>query len=143
MSPTLRRGRGRERTAIVWPVTRNVITVERENGDVICERCLLADTPWTRFRGLLGRCRLEADEGLLIRPAGSVHTLFMFFAIDVVFLDREDTVVKVVPALRPWRFAAARRAKRTLELPDGTASRLRLVPGERLVLVPGQLKEAA
>jgi uncharacterized protein len=124
-------------------VTRHAISVERENGEVICERCLLADTPWTRVRGLLGRRRLEADEGLLLRPAGSVHTFFMRFAIDVVFLDREDTVVKVVPGLRPWRFAAARRAKRTLELAAGAASRARLVPGERLVLVPGYVKEAA
>ncbi len=124
-------------------MTRNVITVERENGDVICERCLLADTPWTRLRGLLGRRRLEADEGLLLRPAGSVHMLFMRFPIDVVFLDREDTIVKVVPGLRPWRFAAARRAKRTLELAAGAASRARLAPGDRLVLVPGHRREMA
>ena len=124
-------------------MTRNVITVERENGEVICERCLLADTPWTRLRGLLGRRGLGADEGLLLRPAGSVHMLFMRFAIDVVFLDRDDTVVKIVPGLRPWRFAAARGARRTLELASGASSRAGLKPGDRLVLVPGQLKEAA
>ena len=124
-------------------MTRNVITVERENGEVICERCLLADTPWTRLRGLLGRRGLGADEGLLLRPAGSVHMLFMRFALDVVFLDRDDTVVKIVPGLRPWRFAAARGARRTLELASGAASRAGLKPGDRLVLVLGQLKEAA
>jgi uncharacterized membrane protein (UPF0127 family) len=123
-------------------VARDTITVERENGDVLCGRCLLADTPWTRLRGLLGRRGLGEDEGLLIRPAGSVHTLFMRFPIDVVFLDRDNTVVKVVPALRPWRLAAARRAKRTLELPAGRAARARLASGQRLVLVPGRAREA-
>ena len=125
------------------PVTPHAISVERENGDVICEHCLLADTPWTRLRGLLGRHGLGADEGLLLRPAGSVHMLFMRFPIDVVFLDGEDTVVKIVPGLRPWRFAAARRAKRTLELAAGAAARARLAPGDRLVLVPGHRREMA
>ena len=124
-------------------MAQDTITIERENGDVLCGRCLLADTPWTRLRGLLGRRRLSEDEGLLIRPAGSVHTLFMLFPIDVVFLDREDTVVKVVGGLRPWRLAAARRAKRTLELPAAAAARARLAVGERLVLVPGRPREKA
>jgi uncharacterized membrane protein (UPF0127 family) len=118
-------------------VARRTITVERENGEVLCERCVLADTFWTRFRGLLGRKELAESEGLLIRPASSVHTLFMRFPIDVVFLDREDTVVKVVPVLRPWRLAAARRAGRTLELGAGVCARAGLAVGERLVSCPG------
>jgi uncharacterized membrane protein (UPF0127 family) len=117
--------------------------VEREQGQVICGRCLLADTAWTRLQGLLGRRRLREDEGLLIRPAGSIHTFFMLFAIDVVFLDRDDTVVKVVRHVRPWRLAAARGAKRVLELPSGAAARARVAVGERLVLVPGRPREAA
>jgi uncharacterized membrane protein (UPF0127 family) len=113
----------------------HVIAVERERGDVVCARCRLADRPWTRLRGLLGRRRLEADEGLLLRPVGAIHTLFMRFAIDVVFLDRDYVVLKVVENVRPWRFAAARRAKAVLELPTGSAAR-RLRVGERLVIVP-------
>ena len=124
-------------------MAQNTITVERENGDVVCRQCVVADTFFPRLRGLLGRKQLAEDEGLLIRPAGSVHTLFMRFPIDVVFLDREDSVVKVVPALRPWRMAAARRAKRTLELAAGVAAQRRVAVGERLVLVPGRPKEAA
>lgn len=113
----------------------HVIAVERERGDVVCARCRLADRPWTRLRGLLGRRRLEADEGLLLRPVGAIHTLFMRFAIDVVFLDRDYVVLRVVENVRPWRFAAARRAKAVLELPTGSAAR-RLRVGERLVIVP-------
>jgi uncharacterized membrane protein (UPF0127 family) len=134
--PALRWGRLRAEIAKVGNVTRNLITIERESGEVVCGRCFVADTPWTRARGLLGRRRLAENEGLLIRPAGSVHTFFMLFAIDVVFLDADGTVVKVVPGLRPWRLAAARKAKRTLELASGTAARAGLTPGERLLLVP-------
>jgi uncharacterized protein len=114
-------------------VARRTITLQRENGEVLCERCVLADTFWTRFRGLLGRKELAESEGLLIRPAGSVHTLFMRFPIDVVFLDGDHRVVKVVPGLRPWRLTAARRAGRTLELSAGACARAGLAVGERLV----------
>lgn len=109
---------------------------------MVCARCLLADRPWTRLRGLLGRRRLGQDEGLLLRPVGAIHTLFMLFAIDVVFLDRDYTVLKVVENLRPWRFAAARRAKAVLELPAGAAAR-RLRIGEPLVIVPDWHREEA
>ncbi len=124
-------------------VARSTITVERQNGEILCEHCLVADTFWTRFRGLLGRRYLTEDEGLLIQPAGSVHSFFMRFRIDVVFLDREDAVLKVVPGLQRWRLAAARRAKRTLELADGVCASAGLAAGERLVLAPRTPREHA
>jgi uncharacterized membrane protein (UPF0127 family) len=122
-------------------MSSHVIAVERAQGEVVCGSCRLADRPWTRVRGLLGRRRLRPDEGLLLRPVGSIHTMFMLFAIDVVFLDRDYTVLKVVENLRPWRFAGARRAKAVLELPRGGARRLR--NGESLVIVPNWHREAA
>ena len=84
------------------------------------------------MRGLLGRASLEPDEGLLIRPAGSIHMLFMRFPIDAVFLDRELRVLKVVRELRSWRLASARGAKVVVELPAGSAA---VEPGDRLELV--------
>ena len=66
------------------------------------------------MRGLLGRGGLESGEGLLLRPAGSVHMFFMRFPIDVVFLSRDGEVLKIVSDLRPWRTAGARRAKSAL-----------------------------
>ena len=92
---------------------------------------------------MLGRRGLGADEGLLLRPVGAIHTLFMLFPIDVVFLDRDYVIVKVVDRVRPWRFAAARRAKAVLELPAGAAARARLTVGERLVPVPELQRVAA
>ena len=89
------------------------------------------------MRGLLGRRELPGGEGILLRPAGSVHTLFMRFAIDVVFLDHDLTVVGVVPGLRPWRASGRRGAKAALELAAGEAARRGIARGDRLALVPG------
>jgi uncharacterized membrane protein (UPF0127 family) len=89
----------------------------------------VADTPRARMKGLLGRRSLAPDEGLLLRPAGSVHTAFMRLAIDVVFLDAESRVLRVAANVRPWRMAAQRGAKAVLELPAGGAARRGLEPG--------------
>jgi uncharacterized protein len=86
------------------------------------------------MRGLLGRSGLERGEGLLLKPCGSVHTLFMRFPIDVVFLDRELSVLAVREAVPPWRTARARGAKVTLELAAGEATRLGIEPGVKLRL---------
>jgi uncharacterized protein len=109
-------------------------TVLRADETPICERCVVAATALTRLRGLLGRSRLTAEEGLLIRPTGAIHTCFMRFPIDVVFLDRELVVVDVVSNLRPWRVAARRGAKAVLELAAGESGRRGLRTGERLRL---------
>ena len=105
------------------------------DGGVVCERCKLAATPPSRMKGLLGRRALAQDEGILLRPAGSVHTAFMRFPIDVVFVDRDLVVPKVVEHLPPWRAARARHARAALELAAGEASRRGLRPGDRLELV--------
>jgi uncharacterized membrane protein (UPF0127 family) len=106
----------------------------RSDGGVVCDRCTVADRAPARMKGLLGRKALPPGEGLLLRPAGSVHTAFMRFPIDVVFLDRELTVLEVVPALVPWRAAGRRGAKAALELAAGEAARRGVAAGDRLVL---------
>ena len=115
----------------------------REDGAVVCERCVLADNPWTRLKGLLGRRGLEDGEGLLIRPTGSIHMFFMRFAIDAVFLDKELRVLKVSPDLKPWRMAAKKGAKQVLEIGAGEAARRGVEPGQRLVLAEEQRDEPA
>jgi uncharacterized membrane protein (UPF0127 family) len=111
-----------------------VARLTADDGRVVCEKCLLAESPFARMRGLLGRKGLEAGEGILLRPAGSIHTAFMRFAIDAVFLDRELSVVNVAANLRPWRVARARRARAVVELPAGEAERRGVKPGDRLSL---------
>jgi len=108
-----------------------VARLETTGGSVVCGRCSIADRPWTRLRGLLGRAPLAPDEGLLM-PAGAVHMFFMRFAVDAVFCDRELAVLRVVPGLQPWRLASQRGAKVVVELAEGAAAGLR--PGDRLRL---------
>ena len=115
----------------------------REDGAVVCERCVLANNPWTRLKGLLGRRGLDDGEGLLIRPTGSIHMFFMRFPIDAVFLDRDLRILEVVPDLKPWRMAAKRGAKQVLEIAAGEAERRGLAPGGRLVLGEEEGDQAA
>lgn len=109
------------------------IALRREDGAMVCERCVLADTALARMRGLLGRRELPSGEGILLRPASSVHMAFMRFPIDAVFLDRDLRVLKVASDLQPWRAAGSRGAKAVLEIPAGEAERRGLTVGDRLV----------
>jgi uncharacterized membrane protein (UPF0127 family) len=109
------------------------IAIRREDGSIVCERCVLADTALTRMRGLLGRRALPSGEGILLKPASAVHMAFMRFPIDAVFLDRELRVVKIADDLRPWRAASSRGAKAVLEIAAGEASRRGVSVGDRLV----------
>jgi uncharacterized protein len=108
------------------------IALRREDGSLVCERCVLADTALTRSRGLLGRRDLASGEGILLKPASSVHMAFMRFAIDAVFLDRDLCVLKIAADLKPWRAAGKRGAKAVLEIPAGEAARRGLSVGDRL-----------
>jgi uncharacterized protein len=106
--------------------------VTRNDGVVVCEECLVAATPFTRMRGLLGKSSLPSGQGILLRPASSVHTFFMRFPIDVVFLDGDLRVVEIAADLRPWRAAGKRGARAVLELPAGECARRGLALGDQI-----------
>jgi uncharacterized membrane protein (UPF0127 family) len=112
------------------------VRVELESGAVVCERCAIADKPWSRLRGLLGREELPPGEGILLRPCSSVHTMFMRFPIDVVFCAGDLTVLSVAANVAPWRAAMRRGAKVAIELAAGEAARSGVEAGARLRLVP-------
>ena len=95
------------------------------------------------MKGLLGRHELPPGEGLLLRPAGSIHTFFMRFAIDAVWVDRDLKVLDVAPDIAPWRTAKCRGAKGVIELPAGEAARRGVAPGEQLQLRPFPAEAAA
>ena len=84
------------------------------------------------MKGLLGRRELAAGEGMLIRPAPSIHTFFMRFAIDVVFLSRDGDVRKIARNVRPWRIRSCRGAYAVLELAAGEAERRGIASGDQL-----------
>src|SRR5204863_3377327 len=84
------------------------IAIRREDGSIVCERCVLADTALTRMKGLLGRRGLPSGEGILLKPASAVHMAVMRVPIDAVFLDRELRVVTTADDVAPWRAAGSR-----------------------------------
>lgn len=97
-----------------------------------------AERWWSRLRGLLLRSPLRADasEALLITPCASIHTCGMGYPIDVVFIDRQGTVLGCHEAVGPWRFRAQRRARSALELAAGGIRARAIKPGDRLAWRP-------
>lgn len=91
------------------------------DGVCLIPKVWRADNPWARLRGLLGRRPLRggAAEALLLVPCNSVHTFWMRYALDIVFLDADERVLGWQCGLRPWRMKALLRAKHTLELAAG------------------------
>jgi uncharacterized membrane protein (UPF0127 family) len=106
--------------------------LRKAGGEVVCAHCELADTPLKRMRGLLGRSGLDEGEGMLFRPAGSIHMFFMRFPIDAVFCSRDLVVLGIERDLQPWKAAKRKGAKVVVELPAGGADGLEV--GDRLFL---------
>ncbi|WP_332848615.1 DUF192 domain-containing protein [Massilia sp. S19_KUP03_FR1] len=100
--------------------------------DVDGLQVILAQGFLARLLGLLGQRALPLDHALLITPCNNVHTFWMRFAIDVVFLDRYGVVLAIVPHVAPWRIAAAWRAHACLELAAGGAARFGIAVGRHL-----------
>src|SRR5205807_9982181 len=111
---------GRQRKPSLALTTKLIVNLTRERCVCVSE---LADGPLSRMRGLLGRSGLPNGEGMLLSPAPSIHTAFMRFPIDAVFLDRELQVLGIVEQLRPWRVASKRKARAVLELAAGESAR--------------------
>ena len=101
-------------------------------GQIVCERCEVADGPVSRMRGLIGSTRLPRGRGMLIRPTWFVHTAFMRFPVDVIFLDRDLTVLAVREHVQPWRTGGHLRAHCVLKLAAGESAALALQVGDQL-----------
>ena len=94
----------------------------------------VADTSEKRRVGLLKHERLEPGEGLWISPCESVHTFFMKFPIDLVYLDKKRRVRKVRSAVKPWRLSMCLTAHSILEFPAGTIGNTGTRPGDQLLI---------
>lgn len=104
-----------------------------KTGTVLAGQVEPARTFGARLLGLMGRNGLEPNAALLLEPCPQVHTCFMRFNIDVIFLDANNCVVAVVENLKPWRMSRFyASARRTLELPGGTLKG-RLHIGDELI----------
>lgn len=109
------------------------ISIVTADGFVLCHECRVADSFGSRLRGLLGTTPLRAGEGLFIPRTSSIHTHFMRYPIDVVFVDAEGCVRKIARDLRPWRVASCRGAHDVVEVPGGRCDELGLAEDAVLV----------
>ncbi len=101
-----------------------MMTVKIKNsGELVATNVKTADNPYTRVLGLMFKPNMNGMGGLLLNPCNSIHTFFMRFPIDVVFLSSNNTVIKVIRSMQPWRMSWIYfKAKKTLELPSGSLS---------------------
>jgi len=90
----------------------------------------MATTMLTRARGLLFKTALENDQGMLIAPCNSVHTCFMGYRLDVVFLDKERKIMSITENVKPWRFAAHLKASKVIEFRAGVVAQTGMAVGD-------------
>ncbi len=109
--------------------------INETKGTLVAANVRVADGVWSRFWGLMGKRSLPVGDALLITPCSSVHTFFMRFDMDAIFLDRNNVVVKVVPAMKPFRAAlGGKGAHSVLEMAAGGAASANVEVGDNLVL---------
>lgn len=113
------------------PGARFELVVEPSGRIAVPELEVALDSA-TRKKGLLGREGLPEGSGLVIAPTNAVHTFFMRFPIDIVFVTRAGEVIKLCRAVHAWRIAAALRAYAVVELAAGGAARAGLHVGDRV-----------
>jgi len=108
----------------------------KESGAVIAQNCVIADGMLERMVGLLNHSSLPESHGLLLNPCNQVHTFFMRFPIDAVFLSADNEVLACLE-LWPWRLSRMIfKARKILELPLGSARKANLHAGQKLEFEP-------
>jgi uncharacterized protein len=108
--------------------------VNSRTGDIVASTIEVADTRETRRQGLLGRESMDLSTALILVPCFSIHTAFMKFPIDVIFIDRDGMVVRIAENLTPWHVAACWGARAVIELAGGCLKGHDVRIGDRLAL---------
>lgn len=101
----------------------------------IASNVSVADAFLTRLKGLLATKQLETGKGLVIRPCTSIHTVGMNYDIDVLFVDSDDNVLKVVSNMPANRFALCRKSSYVIELPAGTIEATGTTVGDKISFI--------
>src|SRR4051812_11685286 len=115
--------------------------VNDRTGDVVADRLIGAFDSQTRRTGLLAHQSMPAGVAMIIAPTNAVHTFFMKFAIDLLFVARAGRVVKARSAVAPWRMSAAWGAHAVIELAAGTLHRSVVQAGDRITVVPDRARD--
>ena len=96
----------------------------------------MADNSWTRLRGLIGVRHLAAGEGLLIKPCKGVHCMFMSIPIDVIYVNKNDQIIAIDTAMKPWAIGKIyKECRYVLELPANSVSATNSAVGDQLWVI--------
>lgn len=107
--------------------------MNKTKNQSLLARLEVAESFFARGKGLLGREKLDPDQGLWIKPCNNIHTFFMKFSIDCVFIDKQMKVQKVVANVSPWRLVGpVWKAYSVIELPSGFTSKASIEVGDQL-----------
>ena len=112
--------------------------ITRRTGAVIADTLLVAFDSRSRRTGLLKHKLLPTGHALIIAPCNSIHMFFMKFAIDVAFVAKDGTILKIRQRIRPWRMAASLRAFAAVEFSAGTLEESQTRVGDVLIVVRNQ-----
>lgn len=103
---------------------------------VLAEEAEMADTFFARLIGLLNRSYMKKGEALILTPSNSIHSFFMRFAIDVIFLDKSGKVIEALPSFRPFRISPVYfNCRTTIELPENTLNPSHTQPGDLIQII--------
>ncbi len=110
--------------------------INLKNNAVLADKAKIADNFFKRLIGLLNRNGLQEGEGLILRPSNSIHTCFMRFTIDALFLDKNNQVIAVLSALKPFRLSPIYfNALLTIELPSGVIEKSLTKTGDTITII--------
>ncbi len=109
--------------------------VNLTRNTVLAEEAKMADTFFARLVGLLNRSSLKKGEALILTPSNSIHSFFMRFTIDVIFLDKTGKVIDALTSFKPFRLSPVYfNASLTIELPEGVIQSTQTQPGDIIQL---------
>lgn len=101
--------------------------INARTQEKLVENLWVADTFFSRFLGLMGSDALQENQGLLISPCQQIHTHFMGYTVDVIFLDKHYKVVHIAPAMKPWKFTKfIKNAYFVLELAENRGKNIQI-----------------
>jgi len=110
--------------------------VNLENNAILANKARVADTPFSRLIGLLNRSSLKEGEALVLKPSCSIHSLFMRFTIDVIFLDKTSKVIGALSSFKPFRFSPIYvKSKLAIELPENTIKLTKTKIGDTIEII--------
>ncbi len=109
--------------------------INQTKNTILAENAVMAQTPLARMKGLLARKELKQGEALILKPCNSIHMFFMRFAIDVIFVDKNNKVVHAVISIKPFRISNIYwRSVLAIELPTGTVQSSLTSQGDTILL---------